>query len=297
MAARTSDALHEFIAIAEHGQVSAAADELGIAQPTLSRRLRRLETDLGATLFDRRGHHLVITAAGRILLDHARRASAELDTARRRIADLANPALGTVRLGFLHSFGSWLVPRLIREFRATEPRVTFTLAQDAASTITDRVLDGTLDLGIVSPRPHDTGIAWTQLIEQQLALAVPDDHPLASRQAVDLAEAAAEPFITMHHGYGMRRILEEHCATAGFRPRITFETSELLTIAGMVAAGLGVALMPIEQHPLLPEGLVQIPLAGARATRDVGLVRSAAAPQPPAVQAFHDFVIARSGVA
>ncbi|MBB3037154.1 LysR family transcriptional regulator [Hoyosella altamirensis] len=286
-----SDELHLFISVAEYGQVTAAAEELGIAQPTLSRRLRRLEQSVGASLFDRHGKRISLNVNGEIYLEHARRAKAELDAARRRIADLANPSQGTVRIGFLHSFGVRLVPRLIREFRSHEPRVRFELSQDAATVITDMVESGRIDVGIVSPRPVSGGVAWSLLTNQQLSLAVPEGHPMATRQSVDLAEAASEPFITMRQGYGMRRILDELCAAANFQPRITFETSELFTISGMVAAGLGVAIMPIEQNPLLPEGLVQIPLAGPGATRDVGIIWKAGTVMSRPVQAFRLFVL------
>lgn len=286
-----SDELHIFITVAEHGQVTAAAEELGLSQPTLSRQLRRLEGSVGAPLFHRHGKRIELNENGEIYLEHARRAKAELDTARRRIEDLANPSRGTVRLGFLHSFGVWLVPQLLREFRRQEPRVRFELVQDAAAAITDKVEAGHLELGIVSPRPTTAAVAWSLLVQQQLSLAVPQAHPLAGRQSVDLAEAASDSFITMHQGFGMRRILEEMCAAANFRPRVTFETSELFTISGMVAAGLGVAIMPVEQSPLLPEGLVQVPLAGPSSTRDVGIIWKAGEPLNRPVQAFRDFVV------
>ncbi|MCW4352916.1 LysR family transcriptional regulator [Hoyosella sp. YIM 151337] len=286
-----SDELHLFITVAEHGQVTAAAEELGISQPTLSRQLRRLEHAVGASLFSRHGRRLELNTNGEIYLEHARRAKAELDAACRRIEDLANPSHGTVRLGFLHSFGVWLIPRLIREFRAQEPRVRFELEQDAAATIASKVESGDTELAIVSPRPTSAAVAWSLLTPQQLALAVHADHPLARRHSVDLAEAAAEPFITMHPGYGMRRILEELCATANFQPHITFETSELFTISGMVAAGLGVAIMPVEQSPLLPEGLVQVPLSGPGSMREVGIIWKAGAALSRPVRAFRDFVV------
>ncbi|GGC56468.1 LysR family transcriptional regulator [Hoyosella rhizosphaerae] len=286
-----SDELKLFITVAEHGQITAAADALHIAQPTLSRRLRRLEDAVGTELFDRHGKRITLNINGEIYLEHARRAKAELDTARRRIADRANPSQGTVRLGFLHSFGVRMIPGLIREFRAVEPRVRFELSQDAAAVIADNVESGNIDIGIVSPRPISGGLAWSLLTNQKLSLTVPLGHALATRHTVDLAEAAAEPFITMHKGYGMRRILEELCAAANFEPHITFETSELFTISGMVSAGLGVAIMPIEQTPLLPEGLVQIPLAGPGATRDVGLIWKSGTALGRPVQAFHQFVI------
>lgn len=289
----STEDLRWFVTLAELERVTAAAEELHLAQPTLSRMLGRLERRLGVQLFDRKGKRIVLNDFGRIYYERACRAQAELDAAQREIADLANPALGTVRLAFLHSFGVWLVPRLVGGFRARSgPDVTFVLSQDAAESVTQRVIAGGADLAIVSPRPTNSRVAWRRLLQQQLALAVPEGHPLATRHRVELAEAADEPFVAMHAAFGMRRILEELCAAAHFRPRITFESSELGTVAGLVAAGLGVAVLPVEDNPQLPPGLVQIPLLDDGAVRDVGLIWAADAAPSRAVRAFRDFVVA-----
>ncbi len=288
----TRDDLVRFITLAEHAHVTDAAAELGVTQPTLSRMLARLEADLGAPLFDRAHGRLALNSSGEIYLDHARRARAELDAARAAIADLASPSQGTVRLAFLHSFGVALIPRLVSGFRRREPRVTFRLSQFAAGTVTERVLAGEADVAIVSPRPTTDAVAWSLLTRQRLALAVPAEHPLADRATVHLADAADADFITMHPEYGMRRILEERCAAAGFHPRITFETSELFTIAGLVGAGLGVALMPVDSDPLLPSGLVLIPLSGPAPTREVGIIWRPDVVPTRAVRAFRDFALA-----
>src|SRR5207248_5670392 len=113
--------------------------------------------------------------------------------------------------------------------------ITFTLSQDAAEVVTARVLDGTADLGLVSPKPAAAGLGWRGLLRQRLALAVPADHKLAGRRQVRLAEAADAEFVAMPTGFGMRRILDELCAAADFRPRIVFESSDLVTVAGLGA--------------------------------------------------------------
>src|SRR5690348_6767026 len=116
-----------YVTLAELEHVTAAADQLHIAQPTLTRMLARLEQRLGVALFDRRGKRLSLNAYGRIFYEHARRAQLELDSARRAIEDLTNPAVSEIRLGFLSSFGSRVVPRLIANYTASAPRVAFTL--------------------------------------------------------------------------------------------------------------------------------------------------------------------------
>lgn len=289
-----ADGLRWFLTLAELEHVSAAAADLHVTQPTLSRMLQRLERELDARLFDRKGNRIVLNDYGRVYYDHARRAQRELDAAAREIADLASPSEGVVRLSFLHSFGISLVPQLIGDFRRVAPRIGFQLDQDAAEVVTRQVVAREADLAIVSPRPTDPKIAWHTLMRQHLVLAVPADHLLARRSQVALAEAADEPFIAMHPQFGMRRILEELCAAAQFRPHIAFESSELGTVAGLVSAGLGVAVLPVEDNPQPPPGLVQVPLVGADTTRDIGLVWAADAALSRPARRFREFVTDRA---
>lgn len=289
-----SDDLHWFITLAELERVGAAADRLHLTQPTLSRMLARLERRLGVELFDRHGKRLTLNEFGRVFYEHARRAQGELDAAARELADLANPARGVVRLSFLHSFGARVVPELISGFRRGSGRITFTLSQDAAAVVTTRVLDGSADLGLVSPKPADAGLGWRTLLRQRLALAVPADHRLAGRRQVRLAEAADAEFIAMPPGFGMRRILDDLCAAADFRPRIDLESSDLVTVAGLVAAGLGVAVLPMEEPPVRgpAPAPVLIPLTDPGAARAVGLIWSAGVAPSEAVRRFREYALA-----
>ncbi|MEU7632411.1 LysR family transcriptional regulator [Nocardia sp. NPDC049220] len=283
--------LEWFTTLAELERVGAAAERLHIAQPTLSRMLARLERRIGVELFDRSGKRITLNEFGRIYYEHARRAQSELDAAEQAVADLADPAEGVLRLSFQHSFGGSLVPQLISGFRRGSGRITVVLWQGAAEAVTKRVLDGDADLGIVSPRPAVAGVGWHTVLRQPLVLAVPPDHRLAGRRQARLAELADAEFVTMHRGFGMRRIFDEMCAAADIRPRIAFESSDLVTVAGLVSAGLGVAILPGADLPSAGplSGPVAVPLADAGAARAVGLVWSAAARQSDAVRRFRDF--------
>ena len=288
-----SDDLHWFLTLAELERVGAAADRLRLAQPTLSRMLARLERRLGTQLFDRHGKRLALNDSGRIFYEHARRAQAELDAAARALADLANPARGVVRLSFVHSFGGRVVPELIAGFRRQSGRITFSLEQGAAGVVAARVLEGTADLGLTSPQPAVPGLGWRTLFRQRLALGVPADHRLAGRRQIRLAEAADAGFIAMPSGFGMRRILDELCAAADFRPRIELESTDLVTVSGLVAAGLGVALLPWEEPAVRgPQpGPALVPLSDPGAARAVGLIWSADAVPGDAVRTFRDFAV------
>jgi LysR family transcriptional activator of glutamate synthase operon len=269
-----------YVTLAELQHVTAAAEQLHIAQPTLTRMLSRLERRLGVALFDRRGKRLSLNSYGRIYYDHARRAQLELDSARRAIEDLTNPAVSEIRLGFLSSFGTTVVPQLIAGFTAASPGVAFTLQEGAAEAIGDLVESDAIDaidIGVVSPRPQQPNLAWRSLFRQRLGVAVPRDHPLAGVPAVSMSDLANEPFVTMHPGFGMRRLLDELCAAAQFQPRIVLESANLTTAAGLVAAGIGISLVPIDGNRDTP-GAAVLRLADADAYRDIGMIWNSARP-------------------
>jgi DNA-binding transcriptional LysR family regulator len=254
--------------------------------------LARLEQQVGVPLFDRRGRRLALNTYGRIFYEHARRAQLELDSARRAIDDLTNPAVSEIRLAFLSSFGATVVPRLIARFGESSPRVTFTLEEGAAELIGDRVESGVVDIGVVSPRPRKRSLAWRSLFRQRLGVAVPDAHRFSGVAAVSMIDLADEPFVTMHLEFGMRRLLDELCAAAQFRPRTRLEAPNLTTVAGLVAAGLGISLVPIDGSEYAP-GVRVLRLADADAYRDVGMIWNSSRPLS---RSARDFIAAAAAV-
>jgi DNA-binding transcriptional LysR family regulator len=276
-----------FLAVAAAGNVTRAAEELRISQPGLSRAIARLERDLRAPLFDREGRTLRLNHYGEIFRDHAERLVATEDAARRALAQAADPDHGEVGLAFLHTQGTVLVPELLRRYRAAHPHVGFRLTQGSSERIQEAVTRGHADMAITSPRPE--GLAWHPLSTERLRLAVPTGHRIAGRAEVDLADVAAEPFIVMRDGYGLRSITDELFRTAGIRPEIAFEGEEATTLRGLVAAGLGVAVVPPGDRVA---GVEEIVITGAR--RTIGLAWVADRTRPPAVEDFRRFVIAFS---
>ncbi|WP_181768867.1 LysR family transcriptional regulator [Streptomyces albidus (ex Kaewkla and Franco 2022)] len=292
-AASLTPRLAQFAAVARHEHVTRAAGELGIPQSTLSRAITRLESDLGVALFARRGRTVSLTPAGRTFLASAERALAAVEQAAESVRADADPAKGKVAFGFLHTLGWETVPGLIRAFRADHPGVRFALVQNYGEAMLERLRAGDLDLCLTSPVPDAPDLVSRRLDEQRLRLVVPDDHPLASRRRVRLSEAADEHFVTLERGYGMRRILEALCAEAGFTPRVAFEGEEAETIRGLVAAGLGVALLP---PPAVPRpGVRELTVTAPRAVREIGLAWLAGRPDTPPVAAFKAFLLSRRG--
>ncbi|WP_020666785.1 LysR family transcriptional regulator [Amycolatopsis nigrescens] len=279
-----------FTTLAETEHVTEAAAALNIAQPTLSRAIARLERRLGTPLFDRTGHRLRLNQYGQVFRSHAVRALGELSAAEHRIATLIDPDGGTIALAFLHSFGTWLIPDLIRGYRERVPRANFVLRGDAQDTILADLRHGHVDVIVTSPRPDGEDVAWSPVAEERLCAAVPRGHPLARRRRVSLGELGGEDFVALRPEFGLRQITDRLCRHAGFVPRITFESTELATIQGLVAAGLGAAIMPRPRGGLGEDAPVFLRLSDEGAHRTVGVAVLAGRHQAPAIARFHEYV-------
>ncbi|EHR59676.1 LysR family transcriptional regulator [Saccharomonospora cyanea] len=280
-------------ALKHTSSLTRAAAELGVPQPTASRRLAALSAAVGAPLTVPAGRGIRLTRVGHVLADAAEQAVDILDHGVRRVREEIDPESGHVVLGFLHLLGRSLVPGLLRDFRADHPRTRFSLVQGSRQSIVDRITSGAIDLALVAPPPAEATLESVVLTEQELFVAVPDDHRLASRADVRMSELAGEVFVMLEHGYGLRQITDDLCAAAGFTPTVAFEGQESDTVRGLVAAGLGVALLPAFE-PRPPSGVVEIPLA-PRVTREIGLAWPSDRPLPPAVATFREFVRRRAG--
>jgi LysR family transcriptional activator of glutamate synthase operon len=282
--------LQWFVVLAETEHVTEAAAELGVSQPTLSRALSRIEQEAGAQLFDRVGRRLHLNEYGRIMLEHARRSIAEVQAALDRIAALRDPDTGRVRLAFLHSLANWYVPEQLRRFREAAPKIAFDLFQGPAHEVAQRVLGGGADLAITSPRPDPTAFAWHRLYVERLCLAVPPGHRLAARSRVSLSAAADEPFVALEKPLGLRQLTDYLWAEAGIDPEIVFEASEIPTMEGLVAAGFGVAVVPVPREGTETR-VVHVPLSNSRAKREVGLAWGRDRPLAPPSERFLHFLI------
>jgi len=275
-------------ALAAEQHVTRAADRLGVPQPTVSRWLATLSAELGTPVIVRNGRGVRLTRAGQILADAAEQALGVLEAGCRRAIGEADPERGQVVLAFLHTMGGVRVPELLRAFRAEHPAVQFALQQASHEEMLARVRSGDVDLALTAPLPvGQPDLAGQPLYEQPLLLTVPTGHALAGRRRVRLAELADQQFVGMKAGYGLRRITDALCQQAGFLPVLAFEGEEVDTVRGLVAAGLGVALLPQSDTAL--NGVVELALTPS-ASRTIGLVWSAAVPLPPAVELFRAFV-------
>jgi len=290
-----TEALRWFQQVADGVTVTEVADVYMVSQPGVSRALARLENEVGTPLLHRTGRLLRPTHAGAVFKRHVDALLHELDDGLAAVNELHDPETGTVRLAFQLSLGAWLVPDLVASFRRDHPQVRFVLEQSHDALGSSLVAAGRTDLEFTARRPRNPEVEWRQLVSQRLDLAVPARHRLAGRDAVALAEAAAEDFVMLRPAWELRALTDALCADAGFTPRVAFEGDDLRVVSGFVSAGLGVAVMPAgdETTSRAREGQRMVPLTDPGASRDVGVAWSRTRRLLPSADLFRRHVLSR----
>ncbi len=294
-----TDALRWFQRVAEGTTVTEVSEEAAVTQSGVSRALARLEDEIGTPLLRRSGRTLRVTHAGAVFKRHADALLRELDDGMAAVSQLIEPGTGTVALAFQQSLGTWLVPDLVRTFRvhASHPDVSFRLTQ-VRDELQSAALDGgQADLEISTRRPDDPAVHTRPVAVEPLRLALPRDHRLGSRPRMALADVSGEPFISLRPASALRKLTDDLCQQAGFRPAVVFEGDDLSTVRGFVAAGLGVAIVPAprEGSPESAAGpVVYREIAGTGAAREICLTWSAERRLLPSAELFRQHVIRRA---
>lgn len=287
------DTIRAFLAVADGSTVTETAEQVHRTQPAVSRALARLEREVGTPLFQRVGRGLVLTPAGRELAVHARESVESYERGVRSVQDITAPDGGFVPFAFLHTLGTWLVPELVREFRAKRPQVRFDLRQHGDEGLIGDLLGGAVDLAITGDRPQLAQLESRRLFLEPLRLVVPPDHRLAHRRTARLEDVADEHFIVLKPGFSLRAVTEDLCAEVGFAPRIGFEGEEVETLRGLVSAGLGVALLPEPRGGAAPAA-PSLRVTDVRASREIGLAWVRDRSLPPASAHFREHVLRAS---
>lgn len=270
--------LRYFIAVAEELHFGRAAQALGISQPPLSQQIQALEHEVGARLFERTNRRVELSQAGRLFLDEARLVLAQVDKA----ADVARRAqlgqLGELKIGFTSSapFNS-SIPQAIFAFRQAFPAVHLALQEMSSKEVAESLVDESVQVGIMRPLPLPESLVAVELFREPLVAIIRADHPLAvgSEKGLQLSALAAEPFVFFPRSYGsgLYAQLLNLAREAGFSPMITQEAGEAMTIIGLVAAGLGVTVLPASYQRMRIDGVVYRTLLDADANTAVWLVQ------------------------
>jgi len=282
--------LEWLVTLADHQHVTATAAVIGVSQPTLSRALARVEEELGARLFERIPEGLAIAPDGELVIAGARDVLGRYEQLVLELRSRLDPDTGVVRLAFLDSMATSLVPRILRDFREQAPKVRVVLTQEPAHHIQRDLDHGVVELAITSVRPEGS-YGWLPLQEERLVLIVPPSHRLRNRRRIDLAELVEDELITTPVGFGYREHINQLLAEAGVAVPISFESADLATIEGLVAAGLGVAITP-EQFAGL-SGTVGINISSPHARRTIGLTWRSDRTLNPVALRLRDFVTTR----
>ena len=282
--------LEYFKTVAHMQHVTHAAKLLSISQPALSRSIAKLEEELGFPLFDRRGKNIVLNHYGQLFLQHVERAMQEIVEGKQMIQDLLHPDRGSVALSFLHSLGSNFVPSLLSKFLSKNPDIQFKLFQNATKFLLEQLNAGEIDLCLCSPFKITENIEWKPLFAEELFLIVPIGHRLAERTSITLDEIKDEPLVTFKKDYGLRILADHLFKEAGINPFITFEGEEIVTVAGLVEAKLGVALIP-HVSGLDKTNIAFLPISKPTCQRIIGMAWTKGKYLSPAAQKFKNFVL------
>lgn len=234
------------VTLAESGSLTAAARMLHAAQPALSRRLARLERDLGTRLFERGRRGATPTPAGRVLVERSKEALAALERAENDTIDAGAGRAGRLRIGTTPTLGADALPPALAELRRTRPGIRLDLVASGDSAwLRHAVRMGELDaaLAVIDPLDRD-GLSIALAAPQHFAVVVPADHPLASLSTIPRPRLVGEPMVCLSHGQGLRHVVDAVLAELGAEPVVSIETSEREMLIPFVTAGLGVTLVP-----------------------------------------------------
>jgi DNA-binding transcriptional LysR family regulator len=236
-----------FVALADTRHFTQAAEQMKVAQPTLSQQIKALEDELGAPLVTRRPRNIGLTAAGEELLPIARRMLAEADNARRAIAELADLKRGKVRLGATPSLCTSVLPDVLGNFRRTHPGVAILITEGGSRDLERRLLAGELDVALLvdSRAREDEGLTATPLfVEELVVISAPTASPPTQRARLGIRALRSRQLVMFREGYDLRETTIAACQAAGFEPTFAVEGGEMDAVLSFVAAGVGIAIVP-----------------------------------------------------
>ena len=267
--------LRYLVAIADHRHFGRAAEACYVSQPTLSTQLRKLEKELGVELVERSSRHVMLTETGDRVVERARtmlREEAAITEIARQAQD---PEAGTLRVGLFPTLGPYLLPHVVPAVHRRFPRLELLLVEEKTEQVLEHLRDGSLDVGVLALPVHDDRLHVEPLFEEDFVLAVPADHPLAKETGeVTTAVLQGQSVLLLEDGHCLRDQALSVCHLAGASERGGFRATSLETLRQMVAAGVGLTLLPelAVQPPVpAPDGVVVRRFATPPPTRRIAM--------------------------
>ena len=236
--------LRYLVALADHKHFGRAAAASFVSQPTLSTQIRKLEDELGVPLVERAPRKVMLTPAGRDIAERARRVIAEVEQMKEAARRSQDPEAGTVRLGLFPTLGPYLLPHVVPRIRARFPKLELLLVEEKSDVILARLREGKLDAGLLALPVHDDQLHAEFLFEEPFLLAVPETHPLAKQESLALKDLSRERLLLLEDGHCLRDQALDVCQLAGAGEMSGFQATSLETLRQMVAANVGVTLLP-----------------------------------------------------
>lgn len=234
-----------FLEVAKHKSITKAAEAMHISQPALSKSIRALEEDLGMTLIVRTNKTSDLTDAGRIVLEYAQRMTALLDEMTTTLNDMTNLARGQIHIGLPPFIGSLFFPKVMAEFHKRFPNIEINITEYGGARVVKSVEEGEFELGVVVLPVDEQEFNVFPIVEEEMKLLVHRGHEFASRkQVVDIKELMKEEIIFYNEEFALHQILRNRFIAAGFEPNILFKSSQWDFMSEMVAANLGITILP-----------------------------------------------------
>lgn len=267
--------LRYLVALTEHKHFGRAAEASFVSQPTLSTQVRKLEEELGVALVERTPRKVLLTEVGREIALHARTVLNEVEQIRGIARRTKDPESGRLRLGIFPTLAPYLLPHVVPSIHARFPHLELLLAEEKTEVILSQLREGRLDAGILALPISDDQLHAEFLFEEPFLLAVPDIHPLAKRKALALDDLAEQSLLLLEDGHCLRDQALEVCQLAGASERSGFRATSLETLRHMVAANVGITLLPsLAVKPPVPQvkHVCLIPFRGKIPSRRIGMV-------------------------
>lgn len=265
--------LRYFIAVAETANFTKAAERSFISQPSLSQQILNLEEEVDQKLFHRLGRKVALTDAGQILLEHAYRIVTEVENATRELKE--DPEQGyRVSVGIIPTVAHFFLPAVVAHCRTNEVRLTLTSYESFRAEIVTAILDGEIDLGLVSLPVDEKRLVATPLFTESLLLGLSSEHPLAAAKEVHVADLRGQNFIMLGDASSLTSQVQRLLGDLDFEPRIMHRAAQISTVKSLTALGLGVSILPRSARTANdPAGLVYRKFSGVAPTRTISLIR------------------------
>jgi len=277
--------LRYFCAIAHHGTFTRAALAEGIAQPSLSQQIQKLEGELGARLFDRLPKRAKLTSFGSAFLPKAKQILRELGEAKTEILEMTGRENGELTVGAIPTIAPYLFPRLLAGFSQQHRTIAIKIVEDITRVLLNSLDEGTIDLAIVALPVPGEKFRSVELFRESMYAVLPANHRLAARKAIKADELKKEPFLLLKEGHCFRDSVIAACRKSRLKPNVVFESGQFATILAMVSAGMGISAIP-EMAVQTVEGCCYVPVQGQGFSRRIGVVMMRQHFETRAQQAF-----------